>query len=177
MRELFHHHLPVLTALGVIGAVTLFATDIPLTPIDDLARRADVVIRGSVASIEARRDGEGRPHARIEVSVAETWKGSPTNRLTVVQGSTILGQKQVRVLGEPEFRLGEDLVLFAVFNPAGEAVTLDLARGKFAVTTNSTTGALTAASDGAKAAGGIALPGQAPVALDELKLRVKDTRR
>lgn len=177
MKTPFARRLPHLIALTACGFASLRATDIPLTPIEELARRAEVVVRGSVASIEALRDGEGRPFTRLELTVAETWKGPSTNRLTVVQGSAVLGQRQVRVLGEPEFRLGEDAVVFAVFNPAGEAVTLDLARGKFTVRTNATTGQLTALSDGAKVSGGVALPGQAPVSLAELRERVKGGRQ
>lgn len=177
MKEPFYRRLPVLIAVSACGFAGLRATDIPLTSIEELARRAEVVVRGSVTSMEAMRDGEGRPYTRLELAVTETWKGSATNRLWVVQGSAVLGQRQIRVLGEPEFRLGEEAVVFAVFNPAGEAVTLDLARGKFSVKTNAANGRLTAVSDGAKVAGGVALPGQAPVALDELKQRVKDSLR
>jgi len=173
MKTPFFRRLTLPIALLAFGFASLRATDIPLTSIEELARRADVVVRGSVASIEALRDGEGRPYTRLGLTVAETWKGPSTNRLTVVQGSTVLGRRQVRVLGEPEFRLGEDAVVFAVFNPAGEAVTLDLARGKFSVRTNAATGNITAMSDGARVSGGVALPGQAPVALDELRQRVK----
>jgi hypothetical protein len=177
MKTPFTHRLPHLIALLAFGFASLRATDIPLTSIEELARRADVVVRGSVASIEAMRDGEGRPYTRLELTVSETWKGPSTNRLTVVQGGSVLGRRQVRVLGEPEFRLGEDAVVFAVFNPDGEAVTLDLARGKFSVRTNAATGRITAMSDGAKVSGGAALPGQTPVALDELRQRVKGGRQ
>lgn len=157
-------------ALSVAG-LTSGATDVPMTSIEELARRADVVVHGRVESLEARRDESGRAFTRVELGVAETWKGVATNRLMVVQGSAVLGDRQVRVLGEPKFRLGEQVVVFGVFNPQGEAVTLDLARGKFSVTTNATSRAVVARSDGARAAGGVAFPGQAPVELAELRRR------
>lgn len=163
----------VALALAVACASAL-ASDVPLTSIEELARRADIVVHGRVESLEARRDDSGRAFTRMELEVAETWKGAVTNRLTVVQGSAVLGARQVRVLGEPEFRLGEQVVLFGVFNPRGEAVTLDLARGKFSVTTNAVTQAVTAVSDGARVAGGVALPGQAPVELAELERRIRE---
>lgn len=160
-------------ALWVATAVAL-GSGVPLTSVEDLAARADIVVRGRVESLEARRDDTGRAFTRVELEVAETWKGAATNRLTVVQGSAVLGARQVRVLGEPEFRLGEQVVLFGVFNPRGEAVTIDLGRGKFAVTTNALTKAVTAVSDGARVAGGVALPGQAPVELAELERRIRE---
>ncbi len=163
-------------ALGLVGHAAQ-AADIPLTSVDELARRADLVVRGTVTSLEARQDAGGAPRTVIELAVGETWKGTPTNRLTVVQGSSVLGRRQVRVLGEPEFRLGEELVLFAVFNPQGEAVTLDLARGKFTLKTNAVSKAVEAASDGARVSGGTALPGQAPVEIRELHRRVREAGR
>lgn len=163
-------------ALGLVGYAAQ-AADIPLTPVEELARRADVVVRGTVTSLEARQDAGGAPRTEIELTVGETWKGALTNRLTVVQGSSVLGRRQVRVLGEPEFRLGEELVLFAVLNPRGEAVTLDLARGKFTLKTNPVSNAVEAASDGARVRGGVALPGQAPVEIGELHRRVREAAR
>ncbi len=162
-------------ALSVAG-LTAGATDVPLTSVEELARRADVVVHGRVESLEARRDESGRAFTCVELGVTETWRGAATNRLVVVQGSAVLGDRQVRVLGEPQFRLGEQLVLFGVFNPQGEAVTLDLARGKFSVTTNTVTRTLVARSDGARVAGGMALPGQAPVELAELRRRCKEAK-
>jgi hypothetical protein len=165
-----------LVALGLAGSVAR-ATDIPLTSVEELSRRADVVVRGTVLSLEAKQDDGGQPRTEIALSVTETWKGAPTNRLTVVQGSSVLGRRQVRVLGEPEFRLGQELVLFAVFNPRGEAVTLDLGRGKFTLKTNAVSKAVEAASDGARVSGGVALPGQAPTELGELHRRVREAIR
>jgi hypothetical protein len=172
------HFRPASTrALGLAASLlTSLGSEIPLTPIEELARRAEIVARGRVASLEARRDDTGRAFTRVELDVMETWKGPETNRLVVVQGSAVLGSRQVRVLGEPVFRLGEAVVLFGVFNPRGEAVTLDLARGKFSVTTNTRSLALVATSDGARVAGGVALPGQAPVELTELKRRVQEVQ-
>ena len=84
-------------ALGLAGSVAR-ATDIPLTSVEELSRRADVVVRGTVLSLEAKQDDGGQPRTEIALSVTETWKGTPTNRLTVVQGSSVLGRRQVRVL-------------------------------------------------------------------------------
>ncbi len=162
-----------LTVMAVAGR-SAGATDIPLTPVSELARRADLVVRGTVVSLEARRDPGGHLRTEVGLEVAESWKGMATNRLTVVQGSAVLGERQVKVVGEPEFRLGEQLVLFAVFNPLGEAVTLDLARGKFAVKTNPVTQRVVATSDGARVQGGVALPGQAPVEVSELRRQVRE---
>lgn len=172
----FHGWRAVLCGLAwLVGAGLGHATDVPLTPVDELARRADVVVRGRVVSLEATRDAEKRPFTRIEFDVLAVWKGPATNRLAVVQASSPLGPRPVQVPGEPQFRLGEDVVVFAVRNPRGELVTLDLARGKFSVRTNAVSGAVEAANDGARSAAGYGLPGRVPVPLERLTQQVKDT--
>lgn len=157
--------------LLVLGSA-VSASDVPLTPVEELARRAGDVVRGRVVSLEATRDEKGRPFTRVELDVAECWKGAATNQLTVVLASSSLGPRWVKVVGEPEFRLGEEVVVFAMRNPRGEAVTLDLARGRFVVTTNAVTGRLEAANQPVK--GGSAMPGRVPLPLAELKRRVQE---
>jgi hypothetical protein len=180
---------PQLKAGGALTATLLFgfglwtsdfelrATDVPLTPVDNLARRADDVVHGRVASLEASRDDTGRPFTRVELDVLATWKGMATNRFSLVQASSALGPRPVKVLGEPEFRLGEEVIVFTVRNPRGESVTLDLARGKFGVTTNQVTGVVEAANTGLKQATGYSLPGRAPVPLKELGRQVREATK
>jgi hypothetical protein len=153
--------------------------DVPApVPVEDLARRADTVVHGRVASLEASQDAEGRVFTRVELEAAEIWKGPATNRFSLVLGSGVLGRRWTKVVGEPEFRLGEEVVVFTVRNPQGDAVTLDLARGKFAVQVT---------GDGRKLlsngvfgrpveAAGYRLPTQVPLPLEELKRRVEGVK-
>lgn len=177
---------PQIKAAGSLAATLVFglglwtsdfelrATDVPLTPVDNLARRADDIVHGRVTTLEASRDDTGRPFTRVELDVLATWKGMATNRFSLVQASSALGPRPVKVLGEPEFRLGEEVIVFTVRNPRGESVTLDLARGKFGVTTNQATGVVEAANTGLKQATGYSLPGRAPVPLKELGRQVRE---
>ncbi len=167
LGALVYFHLPLMQADAPAPA-----------PVEDLARRADAVVHGRVASLEASQDAEGRVFTRVELESAEFWKGPSTNHFSLVMGSGVLGRRWTKVVGEPEFRLGEEVVVFTVQNPHGDAVTLDLAQGKFAVHE---------AADGRKLLSngvfggpmettGYRLPTQVPLALEELKRRVEGVK-
>ena len=124
-----------LITLGLLGS-GLAPAGSPVSGIqsvEELTRRADSVVHGRVASLEANRDAEGRVFTRVEIEMAEVWKGTPTNHFTLVLGSGVLGHRWVKVIGEPEFRLGEEVVVFTLRNPRGDGVTLELAQGKFSI--------------------------------------------
>jgi len=120
--------------LLVFGFIKVEATQIPAFSLKGIADRADRVVHGRVESVETIKGGDGRLRTRVEVVVDETWKGVSEPRVQVVQGSGVLGERWVRVVGEPEFRPGEEVVLFLVKTPTGEWVVAPLAQGKFSVT-------------------------------------------
>jgi len=117
-----------------LGFSSLEATQIPSCSLRSITERADRVVHGRVESIETVKGGDGRLRTRVDVSVNDTWKGPAEPRVTVVQGSGVLGERWVRVVGEPEFRPGEEVVLFLVRTPAGDWVVAPLSQGKFSVT-------------------------------------------
>ena len=146
---------------------------------EELTRRADSVVHGRVASLEANRDAEGRVFTRVEIEMAEVWKGTPTNHFTLVLGSGVLGHRWVKVIGEPEFRLGEEVVVFTLRNPRGDGVTLELAQGKFSIHEPRGGGEKLASNGvlgGAEAAAGYRLPTQLPLPLAELERRVREAK-
>ncbi len=104
----------------------------PVTP-EDLAARAEMVVRGRVESIETVREGRDGLVTRVELAVQEVWKGVVTNRLVLTQPGGTLGTRKVVVTGDADYGLGEEVVVFAVRNRAGEWLTLELAQGKFRV--------------------------------------------
>ncbi|MBM3902500.1 MAG: hypothetical protein FJ379_10510 [Verrucomicrobia bacterium] len=118
----------------LLGFSSLDATQIPSFSLRSITERADRVVHGRVESIETVKGGDGRLRTRVEVVVDDTWKGPAEPRVTVVQASGVLGERWVRVVGEPEFRPGEEVVLFLVRTPAGDWVVAPLSQGKFSVT-------------------------------------------
>ena len=113
--------------------------------VDELARKADLIVQGTVLDQTCRRDDAGRICTRVNIRVAEVWKGAlPTNaasdELTVVQGGGTIGDVREEVSGDVQYETGEEFVAFLVFNARGEPVTIGLAQGKFHVWRDPQTG-------------------------------------
>jgi hypothetical protein len=160
------------------GSFSTFGSGGPITPVEDLARRADAIVQGKVASLECTKDSHGQMFTRVELDVTEVWKGSPTNHFSLVHAGGVLGGRWVRVSGGPEFRLGEEVVVFTVRNPQGDAVTMDLAQGKFAITGKGGDQLVSNGPIGGSNAGArYRLPTQLPLPLTELKRRVEGSLR
>jgi len=148
-------------------------------PVEDLAKRADTVVHGKVAALECTRDPAGRIFTRVELDVAEVWKGKPSGRFALVLAGGVLGARKVAVVGGPEYRLGEEVVVFTARNASGEPVTLDLAQGKFRVEAAEASGAKHVANGvlgGPAEKSGYRLPTQVPLELSELRRRVEAAR-
>jgi hypothetical protein len=158
-------------------------------PIESLATEADLVLQGTVLSKSCQRDPAGRIYTRIELQVAEVWKGSiPGSPFIIVHGGGVLGEEQRIVSGQVQYEVGEEVVAFLVRNSRGEGVTLGLMQGKFHVWKDAATGskyvvspfhgfpknALQAMKLKSPAQPG---PSSGPLGLAELKKRVREAQR
>lgn len=144
------HMIPSITAIMTLGSLLLgwlwsapqarALTVVPMT-ISQLAAQADLVVFGTVRSKTCLRDDRGRIHTRVELVVAEAWKGTPSGSvITVVHGGGVLGEERVVIPGQVEYEIGAEVVGFFVINGRGEAVTLSLSQGKFEVWRDAVTG-------------------------------------
>ena len=107
---------------------------------DQLGFRREV-LQGTVLSKSCQQDDAGRIYTRVELQVAEVWKGTlATNRCTVVHGGGILGDRKAVVSGQADYQVGEEVVVFLVLNQRGEGVSLGLAHGKFHIGHDPATG-------------------------------------
>jgi len=113
---------------------------VPLS-IGELAAESDLILHGRVASAATSRHRANRMVTRVGVDVLEMWKGTVSEaRVQVTLAGGVLGTRQVIVDGQPDYRPGEEVVLFLKRNPRGEAVTVGLAQGKFTVVDDPNTG-------------------------------------
>jgi len=127
---------PICTQVAVLRA-----TQFDPLSIEQLSEQATVVVKGTVLTKSCQRDPRGRIYTKVELQVAEVWKGSPTtNRFTIVHGGGILGSEKATVSGQVDYDIGEEVVAFFVLNQRGEGVTLGLAQGKFSVWKDAKTG-------------------------------------
>ena len=123
------------------AAFSLMAVQMDPLAIEDLAQASRLILRGSVLSKTCLCDPQGRIYTRVELGVAEVWKGLlATNRFVIVHGGGTLGGRRAVVSGQVEYNLGEEVVVFLVLNQRGEGVTRGLAQGKFRVWKDGNTG-------------------------------------
>ena len=170
MRHEFRNWLALLAALWIIPVCG--SQFVPLT-IADLTAKADLVVHGKVRSMTCDEDASGRVFTRVEIEVAEVWKGPRQPAvLEVVHGGGSIGKKRVVVSGQVQYRTGEEIVAFLVLNPRGQAVTLGLAQGKFQVWTDPQTSERLAANmfHGTSPGGGALRPLEASSAAERLTL-------
>ena len=178
----------VLAGLGRGGFEAGATRWTPLT-IEQLAARAEWIVRGKVTAIEVARDADGRLFTRIEGTVQESWKGSgkpaPEGRCTWVAGGGTLGTRIEGAEVQAQYRVGESLVVFLVRNPAGEWVTVGLSQGRFEIHSdgagaswvrNPFWGEEAGSVPGAERTGAptVRLPSRRPLSLDELRRRIRE---
>lgn len=101
--------IAVLLALPLGAAASVFRS----ASVEDVARASDAVVQGRVERRESFATSDGRTFLTwVEIAVASAWKGAPGARVRVlVPGGTVGGLAQ-RVDGAPEFRDGEEVVVF-----------------------------------------------------------------
>ena len=127
----------------LLGAFLPDAVGTSMTPLSvaELEAESDLVLHGRVRAIATSRNQSGRIISRVRVEPIEVWKGTaPESGVVVTLAGGVLGTCRVVVDGQPEYRPGEEVVLFLKRNPLGEAVTVGLAQGKFEVETDPATG-------------------------------------
>jgi len=170
----------VACVLGFVGGPAE-ATRFVRLSIEELARDADAVVHGRVTGLESLRDASGRIYTRVDLSVADVWKGAIPGRVcTVVCGGGSLGETVVRAVGQPEYAVGDEVVAYLVRSDAGNWVTLGMAQGRFQVTRDDTTGGrwvhnlFWGAGAYAGKAQRAAWPPGRPLSLEDLKRRTQE---
>jgi hypothetical protein len=118
--------------VGVAQATTLIALDVP-----GLTKASTLVVRAKVKSVASRwtQDG-GRIMTDAVMDVSETWKGTPSNQLTVMQQGGVVGDIGQLVHGTVTFKPGDEVVVF--LEPRGERYLMTgMIQGRFKVETSS----------------------------------------
>jgi hypothetical protein len=98
----------VLTAFQVAEALIMKFT------VDELAKRAELVIMGEVASMKTRWNKPQEPiYTEITLNVQETWKGEVTTKTIMVEqiGGTY-GETSLKIPDAAEFKVGQKVILF-----------------------------------------------------------------
>lgn len=110
--------LALVALLGILPGVAQASVMIEAS-IQELAREAEVVARGTVVSTESRWSSDGRRiFTVVRLRVDEAWKGKPAEEVEIrVPGGSLDGIGQI-VQGAARFQEGEEVVVF--LQPAGK---------------------------------------------------------
>ncbi len=126
--------LALLAVLAI--ATTAGATVVRYLSLDEHVATAQLIVRvraGDASTSLGAKDG--RPRTDRVYTVLETYKGNagPGSELKVRQMRGAMGERTLRIPGDPELREGEEAVLFLVQDASGLSYLAALAQSKYAV--------------------------------------------
>ena len=125
--------------LLVIGALALAAGPVSaasIVPVPDreLVARADVIVHGVVVSSHVGEDALGRPETISSIMPFEVLKGDVSGALVLHQlGGELPDGRFFKLWGRPEYKVGHEVIVFAIARPEGNYQTAELLLGKFQV--------------------------------------------
>jgi hypothetical protein len=109
--------------------------------VEQLARRADVIVIGDVVSAVGAWDAaRTNISTRIEVAVAETLKGAAASTLSFIQLGGRVGDLVTTVAGAATFDAGERVLVFLERRQDGSLRLSDPFHGKFRIERDAATG-------------------------------------
>jgi hypothetical protein len=124
-----------------LGAPPGYATNTKPLNISDLVRESNQIVVGHVVAVNQGIGTNRLPYTEIELKVSETIQGALAETITFRQFGlqtplpAANGRKYVgRVVGMPQYKVGDDVVLFlGKTSPIGYRTTIGLGQGRFAV--------------------------------------------
>jgi hypothetical protein len=122
----------VLLLCVMVGGPAARGTTFARMSVEEMVAAADAVVHARCLGTDTRREaGELWTFASFEVE--ETWKGVAPRLISVRLLGGRLGNLTYRVEGVPEFRTGEEVVLFLQRTRAGDFAITSWVQGTFRV--------------------------------------------
>src|SRR5215831_7389584 len=145
MKRVLKPHF--LTSFGILFCLfssdqTISATTAIVPPDDDLIIGARVIVKGKVLSIQSSLDPkEDRIFTYITLKVQEMLKGQITERRIVIKElGGQAGDRLSVVYGNPEFKVGEEVLVYLDTWKDGSLRTHQMFLGKFSIIRDQKTG-------------------------------------
>lgn len=124
----------LLLLVTALAAAPLYATVVEAVPFDQKVERADAIVLGKVVDSRSELAPDGRfivTHSTFEVERA--LKGSMPQRVTVTTPGGRVGSLHQRSIGVPEFRQGDEKLVFLTQTRGGAIVPLFYEQGTYDV--------------------------------------------
>jgi hypothetical protein len=174
----------LLALLGIVFVAAPASASVVIPPADDdLIVHADAVILGRVTDIESHDNRLGKLSTYITLSVDEVLKGSyAQSTLTIRELGGQVGSMAGWVFANPEFTVGERVLLFLDQRADGTLRVMHFYLGKFSIVTDPASGDpvavrplpedVTVIPPAGAAAAGVAL-GAVGRGLEDFKVRIR----
>lgn len=117
-------------ATAVVFTVPALATTLERLSLADMTQKSTAIIRGHVSGCT----GEMRQnliYTRCDVTVSETWKGTPHPRASVYVPGGRVGRLMQTIAGAPALEIGQEYVIFLWAGRSGINQVIGLHQGVF----------------------------------------------
>lgn len=140
--QLARRGLPLFFFVAYLAAEgSALATTAQKLSLEQLVREADLVLRGTVREVSSQEAKDRFTIlTTVVVTMEEQWKGPKASTVILRQPGGTAGEISQRVMGLPEFSVGEELILFLKKQKDGHYVTVGEKQGKFRIRSNAQTG-------------------------------------
>jgi hypothetical protein len=127
---------------AMLAATPATASQVLHQTLRDLTLGSSDIVVGRVEATSAHwNEGHTRIVTDVTVSVSESLKGAPGERLVLTQLGGDVDGFRYAFAGSPRFQPGEEALLFVWRDARGRAQVNGLAQGKFDIRTDAATGA------------------------------------
>lgn len=136
-RTLVLHLLAGLLLLGSAPAAR--ATSVERFDLQELTRRAEVIVHGRCTGTESRKDAQGMIVTDVHLEVVELFKvadgaDKSVKRLTFTIYGGVVGNRGSTIHGAPTFTKDEEVLLFlGEVNANGLRTCVGLSQGKYSI--------------------------------------------
>lgn len=103
-----------LSLVGALASTSADATVVVLHSLEEMSRRSDVVMHARVGDVRVM-EREGRVATVVDLEVLDGWKGIKAGEVVqLFQLGGVLGQRREHIVGQHQWQVGEEVVLFAM---------------------------------------------------------------
>ncbi|MEO6993561.1 MAG: hypothetical protein ABI273_08020 [Lacunisphaera sp.] len=132
-----------LSCVFCLGSTVMHATTVIPPAFDELVHQADYVVHAVVKSVTCEWQSDGRNRhimTKVELEVKEVIAGSPPSPLVLEMLGGKIGDLQMLVHGVPEFKVGDEDILFVHGNGSQLCPLVAMSHGRYPIKHNAKSG-------------------------------------
>jgi hypothetical protein len=121
---------PLKVVIMAMLATPVFATTVQKMELQQLVAASDSIVQGTVESVEARYE-EKMIYTYVSIVVDDPLKGEQRRTVLLRQIGGTIGAKTVWISGMPQFRAGQQVIVFLRNRQDGTFDVIGLNQGKY----------------------------------------------